>query len=328
MSDNLVPTATFTHVHNGDITLRLAHVGTGPLVLMVHGFPEAWFSWRHQMKALADAGYTAAAFDTRGYGGSSKPAPVEAYTMAEMTGDICAVIDALSDGPAVLIGHDWGAPQVYSTALIHPDKVRAVVGLSVPAPPYSDKVPDEFWPDEPGKPVFYRHLLTKPGTEKILDANPEEFLRRFYYALSGLRPDSVNGLVRPAGTRNLVAGIPDVSPVGPWLSEEELAAYVQSFAAGFRGGLNRYRAAPLDRDTLSQHREKMITQPALFIGGGRDPIRTILGTGDRYADPLARCTDPRGAHIIEGAGHWLQQEAPDEVNALLLAFLSGLEDAR
>jgi pimeloyl-ACP methyl ester carboxylesterase len=176
--------------------LRVAIAGSGPLVLMVHGFPESWFSWRHQMPAIAAAGFTAAALDVRGYGGSDKPDAVEAYTIKELAADIAAVIDALDPAGAILIGHDWGAPQVYGTALIYAAKVRAVVGLSVPAIDYIDRKPSEFWARTYPYRLFYQAYFWLPGpAEAELEADPTRTIRLFYYALSGDRPQGVSSPV-------------------------------------------------------------------------------------------------------------------------------------
>ena len=306
--------------------LRIAIAGSGPLVLMVHGFPESWFSWRHQMPAIAAAGFTAAALDVRGYGGSDKPDAIEAYTIKELAGDIAAVIDALDPAGAVLIGHDWGAPQVYGTALIYSSRVRAVVGLSVPAIGYIDRKPSEFWARTYPDKLFYQTYFWLPGpAEAELEADPYRTIRLFYYALSGDRPQGVSALVRPAGATSLLAGLPDPDPLPPWLSSEDVAYYADSFASGgFRGPLNRYRAQDIDVEQLRAYAGNKIEQPALFIAGGHDPTRSMIPGVDRYADPVPRFADCHGVHLLEGIGHWVQQEAPDAVNRLILDFLNTL----
>jgi pimeloyl-ACP methyl ester carboxylesterase len=315
----------FRYVNGANGTrLRVAITGSGPLVLMVHGFPESWFSWRHQMPAIAAGGFTAASLDVRGYGGSDKPDAIEAYAITELAGDIAAVIDALDPAGAILIGHDWGAPQVYGAALVYPAKVRAVVGLSVPAIGYVDRKPSEFWARAYPDSLFYQTYFWLPGrAEAELEADPHRTIRLFYYALSGDRPQGVNALVRPAGATSLLDGLPDPDPLPPWLTREDVAYYAESFASGgFRGPLNRYRAQDIDVEQLRTYAGNKIEQPALFIAGKNDPARYMIPGIDRYADPVPRFADCRGIHLLDDIGHWVQQEAPTAVNRLILAFLN------
>jgi pimeloyl-ACP methyl ester carboxylesterase len=317
----------FRYVNGANATrLRVAVTGSGPLVLMVHGFPESWFSWRHQMPALAAAGFTAAALDVRGYGGSDKPDAIEAYAITELAADIAAVIDALDPAGAILVGHDWGAPQVYGAALIYPERVRAVVGLSVPAMGYVDRKPSEFWASTYPDKLFYQTYFWQPGpAEAELEADPHRTVRLFYYALSGDRPQGVSALVRPAGAASVLAGLPDPDPLPSWLTSEDVAYYAESFArGGFRGPLNRYRAQDIDVEQLRRYADRKIEQPALFIAGAHDPTRYMIPGVDRYADPVPRFADCRGIHLLDGVGHWVQQEAPAAVNRLLLGFVNSL----
>jgi pimeloyl-ACP methyl ester carboxylesterase len=319
----MLPDIKFRSIDANGTRLRVAVCGSGPLVLMVHGFPESWFSWRHQMPAIAAAGFTAAAMDVRGYGGSDKPAAIAAYTIRELAGDIAAVIDALDPAGAVLIGHDWGAPQVYGTALLHPDKVRAVVGLSVPAVAYSPRKPSEVWAGAYPNELFYQTYFWPDGpAEAEFAADPHRFIRLFYYSLSGDRPAGVNGLIRPAGATSLLAGLPDPDPLPAWLTAEDVEYYANSFReGGFRGPLNRYRAQDLDVEQLRPYAGRQIEQPSLFIAGARDPSRYMIPGIDRYADPVPRLANCRGIHVLDGIGHWIQQEAPATVNRLILGFL-------
>lgn len=308
------------------IHLRVATTGTGPLVLFVHGFPESWISWRHQIAAVAEAGYTVVAMETRGYGLSSIPKEIEAYTIVEMAGDIAAVIDAFDPNGAILVGHDWGAAQVYGAALIYPSKVRALVGLAFTAGQYVDRKVSQMWKEFYPGGGFYQNYFTAPGViEAELGADVRGFLRKFLYALSGDRPDNVNGLVRPAGTQHLLDGLPDPEPFPTWLTVEALEYYTESFeAGGLAGPINRYRAQDLDVEQMRKYADRQITQPTLWIGGERDPARYLVPGFDRYADPIPRCTDSRGAVILPGVGHWIQQEDPKNVNKLILDFLHEL----
>jgi len=323
----MLPNVEFREIHRANgIHLRVATKGKGPLVLFVHGFPESWISWRHQIDVVADAGFTVAAMETRGYGKSSIPREVEAYTIKEMADDIAAVIDSFGVSDAILIGHDWGAAQVYAAALVHPEKVRALVALAFTAGQYVDRKVSQMWQEFYPNGGFYQNYFWVPGeAEGKLEADVAGFLRKFLYALSGDRPEGVNGLVRPAGTAELLDGLPDPKPLPQWLPEDCLAYYVRSFEeGGLTGPINRYRAQDLDVEQMREFASRQITQPTLWIGGERDPARYLVPGLDRYLDPVNRCTDVRGKVILPGVGHWIQQESPAAVNDLIVEFLKQL----
>lgn len=314
----------FVEVTRGEITLRVALEGDGPVLLCVHGWPELWYSWRHQMRYFAARGYRVAAMDVRGYGGSSKPREVAAYTMKELTADVAAVAQSLSTEPVVLLGHDWGAPIVWNTALRYPQLVRAVAGLSVPYLPAGDVMMLDQWealyPDR----FFYQLYFQQPGmVEAEVESDYRGALRKIYYALSGNAPQDGWLKAKPR-TARLLDGLADPQPFPEWMSEDDLNVYVEAFTAGgFHGPINRYRAQVLDFEESAAFRGKSIRQPACFIGGAKDAVRHFVPGGDLYADPGAACEDFRGATIIPGIGHWVQQEAPAETNAALEEFLRG-----
>ena len=311
-----------------DVSLRVAIEGQGPLVVLVHGFPESWYSWRHQMGPIAQAGFTACAIDVRGYGGSGKPADIAAYDMEHMVGDVAALIEHLTPGEkAVLVGHDWGAPIVWNSALVRPDRVRAVAGLSVPytgvpKASFMDLVDKVF--TGRGK-FFYQAWFQNVGpAEAELEADPRASIRKFYYAISGDAPDGTwpNDKVHGQG---LLEGLVDPDPFPAWLTDADLDYYTGEFAAsGFRGPLNRYRNHQRDFEYLSGFEGRKIEQPSLFIGGERDLVLSMLGRGNLVEIMRAEMTDLRGADILAGCGHWTQQERPDEVNARLIPWLKGL----
>jgi len=318
----------FRTVAVGELSLRVAVEGEGPLVLMVHGFPESWFSWRHQMAPIAAAGFTAAAIDVRGYGGSDKPHPVDAYAMEHMVRDVAGTVEALSPGaPAVLIGHDWGAPIVWNSALIRPDRVRAVAGLSVPylgVPTRSmSRMIEEVFTSR-GK-FFYQHYFQAEGVaEAEMEADVRGALRRFYYAISGEAPDGTWPNDKVVGD-SLLHQLPDPDPFPAWLTPLDLDYYIGEFErSGFRGPINRYRNHDRDFAWLSQFQGRTIDQPSLFIGGERDLVLTMFGRTDFLPLMKTQLTDLRGADILPGCGHWTQQERPDEVNARLIPWLKGL----
>jgi pimeloyl-ACP methyl ester carboxylesterase len=318
----------FRSVQVGELKLNCAIEGSGPLVVMVHGFPESWYSWRHQIGPIAEAGFTACAIDVRGYGGSDKPHPVADYAMEHMVADVAGLIEVLSpDAPAVIIGHDWGAPIVWNTALIRPDRVRAVAGLSVPymgvaSRSFSETIDEVF--TSRGR-FFYQHYFQKEGVaEAEMEADVRGALRRFYYAISGDAPDGTWPLDKPVSA-TLLDRLPDPDPFPAWLTAADLDYFVGEFeASGFRGPINRYRNHDADFIYLQEFEGRRIAQPALFIGGERDLVLSMMGRRDFVAAMKAQIPDLRGADVLPGCGHWTQQERPTEVNERLLAWLGGL----
>ena len=310
-------------VTNGDITLRVEVTGDGPTVLCVPGWPELASSYHHQVEHLAANGYRVAALDVRGYGGSSVPTEVERYSLKQLAGDVAAVAAALDDGPIILVGHDWGAPIVWHTAIRHPDRVRAVAGLSVPhMPPIPVSLLDlidQVYADR----FFYMLYFAKPGVpEAAFGADMRAALKRIYFALSGDAPLNCWIAEGPRDAAFLPL-LPD-PPDGPlsFLSDAELDAAAASLErTGMVGAFNRYRAAPIDATENADIVGATVDQPSCFIAGSRDPVRAFIPGGDGYADPGSGCTDFRGSTIIEGAGHWVHQERPAEVNAALTRLL-------
>lgn len=258
-------------------------------MLLVHGFPEGAWAWRHQLPALATAGYRAVAIDVRGYGESLKPPNVEDYRLVAHVADNVAVLDALGADTAVVVGHDWGSPIAAASAQLRPDRFSAVALLGVPYAPRAPQ-PPAFPPD------FYVSHFQAHGEAEI-EADVSSWLRRFYAALSAGTP----------GWFGVPMHLPD-APLPDWV--EDFDAIVATFERnGFSGPLNRYRNFTRDWEDLAAFAE--LRAPSIFITGERDSSRLWMG-------------DPEGAHIVPGVGHWVQQEAPDAVNALLLDFLRGL----
>ena len=314
-------------VQNGEITLSV--LADGPTdsaelpILCVHGWPELAWSWRHQIAHFAAQGRRIAALDVRGYGASSKPAAIEAYTMAELTGDVAAVIDALG-GKAVLFGHDWGAPIVWQTAVRYPDKVAAVAGLSVPYVPTSDTSFLQVIRALYAGKFFYQLYFQTPGVAEAEFAADPDALLKIYYGVSGEGIGQLSRETKGPDDRFLT-GMPRPDALPAWLTAADMAIYNDAFAAGgWTGPLNRYRAQELDHEQRAAVVGRHVMQPAAFIAGTLDPVRHFIPGRDGYADAGAACDDFRGTTLIEGAGHWVQQEAPAETNAALEAFLAGL----
>jgi pimeloyl-ACP methyl ester carboxylesterase len=316
---------SFVTVRNGDIDLRVAVTGSGPLILCIHGWPEIWYSWRHQMGYFAARGFTVAAMDVRGYGGSSNPPDIEAYRLTELCGDAAAVIDELGDGQAIVFGHDWGAPIAWNTARLHPDKVRAVAGLSVPYTPIGPTSPLDMWRERYEGTFFYQLYIETPGVaEAECGADHANALRRIYYGASG---DADRSLFAEKGPdAGLLDGTVDPDPFPAWMSPDDLAAYVEAFeTSGWVGPFNRYRAQGLDADEIGSLPDPNLRQPTAFIAGELDGVRNFVPGLDLFGLAPVFCDDFRGSTIIPGVGHWIQQEAPDATNAALATFVDPLD---
>jgi pimeloyl-ACP methyl ester carboxylesterase len=311
-------------VQAGSIRMRVAMQGTGPLVILCHGFPESWRSWNEQLPALAAAGYRAVAPDMRGYGGTDAPPEIEAYTMLHHVGDMVELVKTLSEREAVIVGHDWGAPVAWNSALLRPDMFRAVVGMSAP---YVPPGPVDLLTilEKQGVKTFYMQYFQTPGVaEAELEADVEASLRRIYFSMSGDGPNRiVAGIMAPSVgfLANTVA--PERLP--DWLNKQDLAYIAGEFKrTGFRGGLNWYRNIKRTSELLAPWRGCPIHQPSLFIAGARDDVLRFPGMDARLKRLAEALPGLRGCHVIDGAGHWIQRERAAAVNDLLLAFLRSL----
>ncbi|MER5986950.1 alpha/beta hydrolase [Streptomyces sp. NPDC001787] len=309
--------------------LHLVEQGTGPLVLLVHGFPESWYSWRLQLPALAAAGYRAVAIDVRGYGRSSRPAATDAYRMLDLVEDNLAVVRALGEENAVVVGHDWGSNIAATSALLHPEVFRAVALLSVPyAPPGGPRPTDIFGRIGGPEQEFYVSYFQEPGrAEAEIEPDVRGWLTGFYAALSA---DTTPAQGEPDPhfvTRSGGGRLRDRFPAGKrpaWLTEDDLDVYAGEFErTGLTGALNRYRNMDRDWEDLAPHRGAPIKQPSLFIGGSLDASTTWMSDAiDAYPTTLPGLT---ASHLLEGCGHWIQQERPEEVNRLLTDWLATLQ---
>ncbi|MEU7638805.1 MULTISPECIES: alpha/beta fold hydrolase [unclassified Streptomyces] len=307
--------------------LHLVEQGTGPLVLLVHGFPESWYSWRRQLPALAAAGYRAVALDVRGYGRSSKPAATDAYRMLDLVEDNVALVRALGEETAVVVGHDWGSSIAAASALLHPEVFRAVGLLSVPYTPPGGPRPTDVFAQMGGDQEFYVSYFQQPGrAEAEMEPDIRGWLAGFYAALSAdtmpAQGEPDPHFVARTGGR-LRDRFPDGKPPA-WLTEDDLDVYAGEFErTGMTGALNRYRNMDRDWEDLAQYGGAPIKQPSLFIGGALDASTTWLADAiDAYPVTLPGLAS---THILDGCGHWIQQERPEEVNRLLTAWLASLQ---
>lgn len=310
--------------------IEVVEEGEGPVVLLIHGFPESWYSWRHQIPVLAEAGWRAVAMSVRGYGRSSAPIEVDAYGMLQHISDNLGVVEALGVGRVVVVGHDWGSPIAAHSALLRPDVFRAVGLLSVPYSPPGGRRPTSVFATF-GAAVgeeFYINYFQEPGrAEAEAELDVRGWLRGFYVAASGDGGPAPDGktiaTVAPGGMLRERFGDPS-APLPAWLSEDDLDFYSAQFeATGFRGPLNRYRNVDRDWMDLQPWRNRPIEVPALFIGGEKDGP-TIWGANAiaRHPATLPLCS---GNHILPGCGHWVQQERPGDVNRLLVEWLGSLD---
>jgi pimeloyl-ACP methyl ester carboxylesterase len=317
-------------VETNGIRMHIAEQGAGPLVLLCHGFPESWYSWRHQLQALADGGFRAVAPDMRGYGQTDRPDPIESYTLLHLVGDMVGLLDALAADTAVIAGHDWGAPVAWHAALLRPDRFRAVIGLSVPYRPRGNVRPTSVMPQTEDT-LFYQLYFQSPGiAEAELERDVQHSIRSILWSGSGdvsrRMPVGVvptPGMVPRAGgflSRMVVPGtLPD------WLREADVDFYANEFArTGFRGGLNWYRNIDRNWELLAPFGAANVMVPALYVAGDRDLVAGFRGMQQTIANLRSFVPQLRGTIILPGCGHWTQQERPEAVNAAMLEFLRAL----
>lgn len=314
----------FKHLQVNGIAMRVAEQGSGPLVLFCHGWPESWYSWRHQLAALSAAGYRAVAPDMRGYGGTDAPADVEKYTLLHLVGDMVDLVDALGEREAVIVGHDWGAPVAWNSALLRPDVFRAVVGMSVPfTPPARTDLLSAL--EKLGITTFYMQYFQQPGVaEAEFERDVEQSIRRIHFSGSGDAPERATfGMVEPG--KGFLGSTVDPQTLPAWLSEEDVAYYAGEFRrAGFRGGLNWYRNLRRSAELMAPWRGCVLRQPSMFVAGSRDGVLRFPASKKQIDAFPSTLTGLRGCHILEGAGHWIQRERAAQVNELLLGFLATL----
>lgn len=329
MSNAIAAEPTLQHFDLPGLRLHAAVQGEGPLVILCHGFPEGWRSWRHQLAALAAAGYRAVAPDMRGYGGTLAPGgdlDPERTTMLHHAGDLVALVKALGETQAVLVGHDWGAPAVWYAALMRPDVFRAVAGLSVPfVPPSPVDLLQAY--ERQGIHSFYMQHFQAPGVaEAELDADPEATLRRLWWSMSGDGPGRVvAGVLAPGAGFLTATEEPDLSRLPTWWDADDLRATAADFRRrGFTGGLNWYRAIRRNAELMAPWYGAVIRQPSLFVVGERDDLLAFPGVRERLKNLQRALPGLRGQHELPGAGHWVQRERAEEVSDLLVDFVRGL----
>jgi epoxide hydrolase A/B len=312
-------------VDTNGVRLRVIEAGDrgAPVVVLAHGFPELAYSWRAQIPVLADAGYHVLAPDQRGYGGSSRPDAIEAYNIHELTADIVGLLDDVGAERAAWVGHDWGAIMVWNAPLLHPDRVAAVAALSVPVVPRAKVPPTQALRRTFGENFFYMLYFQEPGVaDAELNGDPARSIRQVMFGQPAPGDQGAALRMVAPGPEGFIDRLAEPDGLPDWISQDELDHYISEFSrTGFTGGLNWYRNFDRNWETTPELAGAKISVPCLFIGGSADPV-LVFTRRDRAAEVI---TGPYREVMIDGAGHWLQQERPDEVNAHLLDFLKGLE---
>ena len=312
------------------VRLHVAECGSGPLVILCHGFPESWYSWRHQLSALADAGFHAVAPDMRGYGQSDCPDEIERYTLLHLIGDMIAVADAMRAESAVIAGHDWGAPVAWHAGLLRPDRFRAVIGLSVPFRPRGPARPTTVMPQNERE-QFYQLYFQAPGVaEAELQADVRRSIRTILMAASGdMALSGAQQAIHPIAMVPRSGGIltrwKGQQALPSWLSETDVEFYSREFErTGFRGGLNWYRNIDRNWELLAPFASLKVAVPAMFVAGDRDLVVNFPGTRELLANIRTSVPQLWRSIMLPGCGHWTQQERAPEVSTAMIEFLRSL----
>ena len=323
--DSAMPEVTHRMIETNGIRLHVAEQGEGPLIILCHGFPECWYSWRHQLRALAKAGFRAAAPDLRGYGRSDRPEEVEKYTILHDIGDIVGLVGALGAEQAVIAGHDIGATVAWQAALLRPDRFRAVIALSVPfrSRAFGGSVPPTTLMPRNENAVFYQLFLQTPEAEAALGRDMRRTYRSQLYSLSGDRPPSAGGGFAAGMVPRKGVSLTDPASLPAWVTESDIDVYVVEFTrSGFRGPLARYRNVDRSWELLAPFAGAAVTIPALYIAGDRDFV--AAANSQFIAKQSAMVPKLRPAVMLAGCGHWTEQERAPEVSAAMIDFLRSL----
>jgi pimeloyl-ACP methyl ester carboxylesterase len=323
--DPAMPEVTHRMIETNGIRLHVAEQGDGPLIILCHGFPEFWYSWRHQLPALAKAGFRAVAPDLRGYGLSDRPQEVEKYTILHDIGDIVGLVDALGAQQAVIAGHDIGAPIAWEAALLRPDRFRAVIALSTPFRPrgFGSSVPPTTLMPKNEDAVFYQLFLQTPQAEAALGRDLRRTFRGQFYALSGDRPPSEGGGFAGGMMPRTGALLADPASLPVWIKESDIDVYVDAFTrSGLRGPLSWWRNIDRSWELLGPFDGASVTVPALYIAGDRDFVAGVYS--EFVGKQSAMVPKLRPAIMLPGCGHWTQQERAPEVSAAMIDFLRQL----
>jgi pimeloyl-ACP methyl ester carboxylesterase len=318
-------------VQTRTIGMSVVEQGDGPAVLFCHGFPETSHAWRHQVSALAKAGYRAIAPDMRGYGGTERPDGIDEYTVFHMVGDMIALLDALGEPTALIVGNDWGATVAWQAAQMRPDRFCGVVALGVPMMGQPPVRPTQIFPQNEES-LLYTLYFQDPGVaETEFDSNPRRALRKILFAASGdagprkLGDSTPNPFGMVSRRHGLLDPLPDPREMPAWLSDDDLEVFVEAFTkSGFRGGLNYYRNLDRNWQLQASLAGTKVMAPALFMAGERDTGLQIPGMTDIIKAMPTLVPHLAESLIVPGGGHWLPQERPDQVGAAIIDFADRL----
>ncbi len=316
--------------------IRAVVEGEGPLVVLVHGWPESWYSWRHQIEPLAKAGFKVAAIDVRGYGGSDKPHEIAAYSLKNIAADVAGVIDSLGYKEAYLFGHDWGGPIVWTTGLLYQDTIKAVGALSVPYTPVGEKSLIQLFRELYKGKFFYQLYFQEEGVaEAEFEADVRKALEITYFSADGrgmqfMMENINNPEYQKTPDSKMLENSPKFDTYPNWLTQEDMNYFIKEFEqSGFRGPFNRYRAQDIDFEELQEFKNMAYPLPACFITGTLDPVNFFVRVESASeADILEAFTknyeDLRKVEILDGIGHWTQQESPEAVTDHMIDFLKNI----
>lgn len=320
---------TQSFIETNGVRLNVAAQGAGPLVLLLHGFPETSYAWRHQLAGLSSAGFRAVAPDLRGFGLSDCPLESGRYTTLDIIGDLVGILDALGETTAVVVGNDWGATIAWQAAQLRPDRFRAVVALGVPMMDRAPITPSRLFP-QTEQAWFYTHYFSQPGqAESELEFDVAAALRKLYFWASGdagprdqTTPNPFGLVARQAG---LLGALPEPASPLTWIEKADFDVFVRAYeVSGFRGGLNYYRNLDRNWELQAAFIGLPVRTPALYLVGEYDTGLAIPGMRDIIGGMHKLVPNLRNSRIIQQAGHWLQQEAPRLVNAAVIEFLHSL----
>jgi pimeloyl-ACP methyl ester carboxylesterase len=323
--DPAMPEVTHRMIDTNGIRLHVAEQGEGPLVILCHGFPECWYSWRHQLPALAKAGFRAVAPDLRGYGRSDRPEGLEKYTILDNIGDIVGLVDALGVKQAVIAGHDIGAAIAWQTALLRPDRFRSVIALSPPfrSRGFGDSGPPTTLMPRNENAVFYQLYFQTPEAEAALGRDIRRVFRSQFVSLSGDRPASAGGGFAAGMVPRKGALLPEPPSLPAWISESDIDVYVKEYArSGFHGPLAWWRNIDRGWELMASFAGATVTVPALYMAGDRDFVAAVYSQD--IAKQSALVPKLRPPIILPGCGHWTQQERAAEVSAAMIDFIRQL----
>lgn len=325
-ADAAMPEVTHRMIETNGIRLHVAEQGEGPLVILCHGFPECWYSWRYQLQALAKAGFRAVAPDLRGYGRSDRPQEVEQYTILDDIGDIVGLARALGAQRAVIAGHDMGATIAWQTALLRPDRFRAVIALSPPfrSRGFGGSVPPTTLMPRNENAVFYQLFLQTPEAEAALGRDLRRSFRSLFYSLSGDRPRSAGGAGFAGGmVPRTGPALTDPASLPAWITESDIDVYVAEFTrSGLRGPLAWWRNIDRGWELLAPFAGAEVTVPALYMAGERDFVAAAFASSLAKQSTLVPKLRP--PIMLAGCGHWTEQERAPEVSAAMIDFLRSL----